>query len=93
MKIGAVMPAFNHGEYVLKAIKSVTGQVEELVIVDDGSTDNTPQVLSERNEMVVTLDANGGAANAINTGISALRSMDKTFDWFTWVSSDNVHYT
>jgi len=92
MKIGAVMPTFNQAAYLTKAIDSVTDQVDELVIVDDGSTDGTAEILTGRKESVVSLLANMGAANAINAGIDHLRSLGD-FDWFTWVSSDNAHYT
>ena len=93
MKIGAVMPAYNHAAYLAKAIDSVVGQVDALVIVDDGSTDGTTGILSGRSETVITLPENGGAAGAINVGIDRLRANGNGFDFFTWVSSDNVHYT
>ena len=92
MRVGAVMPTFNQAEYLLSAIESVTGQVDELVIVNDGSTDATAEILSHREETVVTLGANGRAANAINVGINKIRQVGP-FDWLTWVSSDNVHYS
>ncbi len=91
MTVGAVMPTYNQAAYLPKAIESVIGQVDQLVIVDDGSTDGTPEILAGRDD-VVTLLTNCGAANAINVGIQYLRSLNASFDWLTWVSSDNIQY-
>jgi glycosyltransferase involved in cell wall biosynthesis len=48
-KIGVIIPAFNAAKYLPFAIESVISQTYEdwqILLVDDGSTDNTPQVLA-----------------------------------------------
>jgi glycosyltransferase involved in cell wall biosynthesis len=48
--VSIVIPAYNHGKYLQEAIESVLSQDYpriELIVLDDGSTDNTRQVLEE----------------------------------------------
>lgn len=44
-----VIPAYNCGQYIAQTLRSIYGQTEsdyEIVVVDDGSTDNTAEVLA-----------------------------------------------
>lgn len=47
-RVSIIMPAHNHGAYIETALKSVAGQTyprTELIVIDDGSTDDTAQVI------------------------------------------------
>jgi len=47
-KVSVVMPSYNHAAYVADAVVSVLNQSEpdlELIVVDDGSSDNTLEIL------------------------------------------------
>ena len=76
VKVSIVMPTYNRADYLPRAIDSVLNQTfqdYELVIVDDGSTDGTKQVLKEYQSKsnkirVVTHKTNQGVAIARNTG-------------------------
>lgn len=73
-EIAVVIPAYNQAQFLPDAIDSVLGQSFinfELVVVDDGSTDETPQVLASiRDPRVrVVRQKNAGLAGARNTGI------------------------
>ena len=49
-KITVYMPNYNYGQYIEEAIRSVQNQVFkdwELIIIDDGSTDNSNQILEK----------------------------------------------
>lgn len=53
MKISVILPVFNEEMYIKEAIDSVLGQSLtdfELIVVDDGSTDNTSSIISEFND-------------------------------------------
>lgn len=69
--ITAVMPAFNAAEFIAESIASLLAQTEppvEVIVVDDGSKDDTASV-AERAGARVIRQANGGPAAARNAGI------------------------
>jgi glycosyltransferase involved in cell wall biosynthesis len=73
--VSVILPVWNCPTYVAEAIRSILGQTLvdfELIIVDDGSTDNTPAVLRTFNDpriKLITQD-NRGLPGALNTGIT-----------------------
>jgi glycosyltransferase involved in cell wall biosynthesis len=71
LSISAVMPVYNTEEFVAESIRTVLAQTrppDELVVVDDGSTDGTPDVLAEfGKEIRVVRQANQGVWGAMNT--------------------------
>jgi glycosyltransferase involved in cell wall biosynthesis len=77
--ISAVMPTYNKGPWIHDAIDSVLRQTctdWELVVVDDGSTDDTARVLCGYRDSrikVQTLTTNVGRAQARNIAIRAAR--------------------
>ena len=87
MTVGCVMPTFQQRDWIEAAINSVIDQVDELVIVDDASTDGTTKWLQERQYKTVFRMSNQGTASAINAGIDWI---GEYHDWLTWVSSDNI---
>jgi len=75
-KISVVIPAYNHGRFVGEAVRSVLAQTMadlELVVVDDGSTDDTLAVVEAIRDprLRVIAQRNGGTHAAINTGLRA----------------------
>lgn len=77
IKVSAILPNFNDAELLPRAIRSLLNQSEpisELIIVDDGSTDNSLAVIeSYMNEhhiiRLIQHDTNRGVCAALNTGI------------------------
>lgn len=75
--VSVIIPTCNRAGFLEKAIDSVLSQSYrniELIVVDDGSTDNTPQILARYGRSIVSLhQSNQGPAAARNRGIREAR--------------------
>lgn len=78
LSISVVIPTYNYADRLPRAVRSVVEQMDglevELLVVDDGSTDQTVAVLERLQaeypgRLRVVHKANGGASSARNTGI------------------------
>lgn len=72
--VSVIIPAYNQGEYLKRAIQSVLEQTFsdfEVIVVDDGSTDSTPDVVKEFTDPRIHYirQENRGLSGARNTGI------------------------
>lgn len=74
LAVDVVIDNFNYGRYLPAAIDSALGQTHEptrVIVVDDGSTDESRDVLSSYGDrIVVVLKDNGGQASALNAGFA-----------------------
>jgi glycosyltransferase involved in cell wall biosynthesis len=72
-RVSVIIPAFNRGWIIEEAIASVLEQDyqnREVIIVDDGSTDNTPDILKNyKNRITVIQQKNSGVSAARNAGV------------------------
>lgn len=68
---------YNYGEYIKYAVDSALNQTWkniEVIVVDDGSTDTSRNVLEEYKENIITIfKENRGQASAFNVGVSAAK--------------------
>ena len=73
--VSVIMPAFNSARFVGQAVQTVLAQTYpqvELIVVNDGSTDETETVLAPyANRIQIINQANQGVSAARNTGIRA----------------------
>lgn len=87
--VSVVVPTYNQANYLRSAIESVLTHDYpniELIVVDDGSTDATPEVLRDYGDAIVLIrQPNRGAANPLNEGIRAARGT-----YVCWLSSDDA---
>lgn len=92
--LSVVVLAYNSQHYIAECLGSILGQMEswhELVVVDDGSTDATPQRIEEaraahpRTRFTVVAQDNQGIAAARNAGLAAARG-----DYVAFVDGDDV---
>lgn len=89
MQISVVIPLYNKRETIVEAVESVmrqSFQPQEIIIVDDGSTDGSAQVLSEQKFPLVKLitQTNQGVSVARNTGIA-----QATSPWIAFLDADD----
>ncbi len=92
--VSVVIPAYNREKTILRALNSVLGQTYsniEVIVVDDGSTDSTAQVVKNRADervRLICLSRNQGANKARNRGISEAKGeyiafQDSDDEWLT----------
>lgn len=88
--VSIIMATYNRADLVTRAIDSVLNQSYkniELIVVDDGSTDNTSEVLSNINDSRIRVhshEVNKGATGAKNSGLKLIKG-----EWFTIFDSDD----
>ncbi|MBL4780839.1 MAG: glycosyltransferase [Porticoccaceae bacterium] len=92
MKISAVIPTYNNADYIEDAINSILAQshpVDEIIIIDDGSSDNTEElvkVISKKAANIIYIkQANQGPSSARNRGIEAASG-----DWIAFLDADDL---
>lgn len=93
-RLAVVIPCYNHARYITRAIRSVLDQtrtVDRLIVIDDGSRDESVEVIRSLGEPRVELHVqeNQNAFNTINRGV-ALAAEDCEF--IAILNSDD-HYT
>jgi glycosyltransferase involved in cell wall biosynthesis len=75
--ISVVVPAYNAEPYIAQTLQSILSQTrppEEIIVVDDGSTDGTPdEVIRFGSDVRLIEQSNRGAAGAHNTGFGQAR--------------------
>ena len=78
--VSVIMPVYNGEKYIRKAVESVyeQGVSLELLVIDDGSTDHTEEVLSayegREDFRYIKNEQNMGAAGSRNRGVVVTRS-------------------
>ena len=90
-KVSIVIPVYNSEIFLKESMDSILNQSYkniEVIVVNDGSTDNSQQILEEySNKITVINQKNSGLASALITGIK--HSSGK---WFKWFSPDDVMF-
>lgn len=91
-KVSVILPTYNRGKYVVEAVESVLRQTYnnyEIIIVDDGSTDTTEDILKRfvknNNNIQYIKQSNKGHAGARNTGLLAASG-----DLIAFIDSDDI---
>ncbi|NLL77144.1 MAG: glycosyltransferase [Clostridiales bacterium] len=90
-KVGIVLPSFNQGKYLERAIKSIVENMKHenisLVVMDGGSTDNSIEIIKRYEKYIYYWQSqnDGGQAAAINEGVRHLEDCD----YIMWLNSDD----
>lgn len=89
--VSIIIPVYNGANFVKDAIDSCLTQTYkniEIVVVNDGSKDNTEEIIKEYgNKVRYFKKENGGVATALNYGITKSKGQ-----YFSWLSHDDVYY-
>lgn len=89
LKVSVIIPVYNGAKFIAKAIDSVLAQhypVHELIVINDGSKDETPRILEGYGSRIKAVHIpNGGGSNARNTGMSMA-----TGDVIAFLDADDV---
>jgi glycosyltransferase involved in cell wall biosynthesis len=87
--VSVVVPAYNAGSFIAETLDSVLAQTYrdfEIIVVNDGSTDDTEQVLAGYGNSIRVIDQeNGGSPRARNFGIEQADG-----DWIAFVDADDL---
>jgi glycosyltransferase involved in cell wall biosynthesis len=93
--ISVILNNYNYAAYLSDAVESVLNQTYkdfELIIVDDGSTDNSCDIISKfaakDSRIIPITKENGGQASAFNAGFAASRG-----DIITFLDSDDEYFS
>ncbi len=89
MRISVIIPTFNYGRFIGDAIQSAGAQTrspDELIVVDDGSTDNTSEVVAGFGERVKYIRReNSGVSSARNRGVE-----ESSGDLIAFLDADDI---
>jgi len=94
-RVSIIMPAYNCGEYIRDAVCSVLIQTErsfELIVVNDGSTDNTLQIIdslaaNDQRIKVISQSNSGKPSIARNTGIKLAQG-----EYICFLDADDLYH-
>lgn len=90
-KVSVVIPAYNKADLTIKTVESVLGQTYEnieVIVVDDGSTDDTKKKLQLFGDRITYIcKQNGGASSARNVGIK-----QATGEYIALIDCDDIYY-
>lgn len=89
-KVSVIIPTYNREKTILRALQSVLDQTYtniEVLVIDDGSTDSTAEIvnsISDERVRYIVLAENGGPSNARNVGVQMASG-----EWIAFQDSDD----
>jgi len=92
IKVSIILPTYNGAKYIRESIDSCLNQTYEnieLIIVDDGSVDETSEIIKsykDKRIKYIRHKQNRGISHALNTGFK-----NATGEYLTWSSDDNFY--
>lgn len=89
-----IVPIYNEEQFIHEALDSIATQTDsdwEALLIDDGSTDSTPEILDEYanrdSRFRVIHKSNRGQSSAINLGVKESKG-----EWLCWLSGDDFFH-
>lgn len=92
LKFSVIIPAYNAEKFIAESLNSVLKQsisAYEIIVIDDGSTDNTSNIIKEISSPLIKYlyQQNGGPSKARNRGI-----LQSTGDYIAFLDADDLWY-
>lgn len=99
MKTLVAIPVFNEQQYVQRVINEVARYATDILVIDDGSTDNTPNILNELAQQhptnsdttlhVIRHDTNSGYGSSLKDAFQ--HAVNNNYDWLITMDCDEQH--
>jgi glycosyltransferase involved in cell wall biosynthesis len=91
MKVCVLVPTYNNEKTLAKVLESLLLYTDQIIVVNDGSTDSTPVVLSGFPQVeLVAYGQNKGKGFALRTGFQ--RAVSSGYDYAITIDSDGQHF-
>jgi glycosyltransferase involved in cell wall biosynthesis len=90
-KVCVLVPTYNNEKTLGKVINSLLDYTDQIIVVNDGSTDRTPELLKEYRQIdLVNYSPNKGKGNALRTGFR--HAVKRGYDYAITIDSDGQHF-
>ena len=99
LKTAAIIPAYREEQHISDVVRRTRGQLDHVLVVDDGSSDNTARCAREAGAEVIVHSQNRGKGEAIKTGLAhwftaanpSSDGLDRHITWTILLDSDGQH--
>ena len=91
LKCCVLIPTYNNSKTIEKVILSTLEYCDDVIVVNDGCTDNTSEILAKYPQLtIVTHAVNQGKGKGLRNGFA--KAVDLGFDYVISIDSDGQHY-
>jgi glycosyltransferase involved in cell wall biosynthesis len=89
VKSAALVPAYNESEIIGSVIEGVSDHVNDVIVVDDASTDDTAEIARQSGAIVIIHAVNTGVGGALRTGYRY--AIGREYDVVVQIDGDDQH--
>lgn len=90
-KICVLIPTYNNEKTLTRVIDGVLEYTQDILIINDGSTDSTPHILHDYSQItIISLPENKGKGNALKIGFRKAKELG--YHYAITIDSDGQHY-
>jgi len=90
-KVCVIIPTYNNQDTILKVVEDVRNYTSNIIVIDDGSTDRTCEILKDlQNFELVSYKPNKGKGLAIRRGFES--ALAKGYDFAVTIDADGQHF-
>lgn len=92
LKICVLVPTYNNEKTVGKVVSEILGYADDVIVVNDGSTDTTPEILKEYEGriQIISYKDNKGKGHALKKGFQ--KALESGYEYAITIDSDGQHY-